>query len=81
MPMNNDSETLESSKTIDQNMSILNFAMDNIHEAVFLIDNNGQFRFVNEETCKLLGYSRDILLTMSVSDINPDFPNERWINY
>ena len=63
---------------IDRNMSILNFAMDNIHEAVFLIDNKSNLRFVNAEACSLLKYTRNELLNMKVSDVDINFPTERW---
>jgi PAS domain S-box-containing protein len=62
----------------EQNLTLMNFALDNVREAVFLIDEQARFQFVNEEACRVLGYSRAELLALNVSDIDPDFPLERW---
>jgi PAS domain S-box-containing protein len=42
-------------------------------DAVFVHDHQGQFRRVNEEACRSLGYSRDELLEASVADITVNF--------
>ncbi|MBE2199168.1 MAG: PAS domain S-box protein [Anaerolinea sp.] len=65
-------------KQTEQNIALLNFALDNVHEAAFLIDENAHFCYVNEESCRVLGYTRDQLLSLSVTDIDPDFPLDRW---
>jgi PAS domain S-box-containing protein len=56
----------------------MSFVMDNIQEAGFLIDENARFKYVNDRACKITGYTRDELLTMSVPDINSDLSMERW---
>jgi hypothetical protein len=48
------------------------FALSNVKEGAFLIDNKSHFCYVNDEACRYLGYSREELLLMSVSDIDPD---------
>jgi PAS domain S-box-containing protein len=50
---------------------------DMSNDAFYLCDEHGRFLYVNERASSFNGYSRDELLTMSVSDINPDFPPER----
>jgi len=62
----------------DREIALLSFALNNVQEAAFLTDEAGCFRFVNEEACRVLGYTREELLTMGVSDIDPDFPMGRW---
>jgi PAS domain S-box-containing protein len=47
-------------------------------EAFHLADRQGRFFYVNERACTLSGFSREELLTMTVSDINPDYPPEAW---
>ncbi len=59
-------------------LKLQHFALDHISDAIFLMDVNGYFSFVNETACKQLGYSRDELLTMSVGDIDPYWPFEQW---
>lgn len=61
-----------------QQINLLNTALNNVHEAAFLIDENARFHFVNEEACRILGYSREELLSRGVEDVDPDFPSERW---
>lgn len=54
------------------------FALSQVHEAAFLIDERGRFIYVNEESCRSLGYDVDELLTMTVSDIDPGWTVEVW---
>jgi PAS domain S-box-containing protein len=39
-------------------------------DAIYIHDQDGRFVEVNEQACTLLGYARDELLTMSVSDVD-----------
>ncbi len=68
-------------KRAEQKLSFLNFALNSVCEAAFLVDEKSRFHFVNEEACRLLGYTREQLLEMGVPDIDPDFPGERWLNH
>jgi PAS domain S-box-containing protein len=56
---------------------------ENINEAVILIEiapdgTPGRIREVNEMACRRLGYSREELLELSVSDIDPSLTSEDW---
>ncbi len=64
----------------EQKVALLSFALDKVHEAAFLMD-EARLCYVNEEACRRLGYTRGELLGMSVSDIDPDFPAERWSDH
>ncbi len=64
----------------EQKVTMLSFALDKVHEAAYLMD-EVRLCYVNEEACRRLGYTRGELLEMSVSDIDPDFPAERWSNH
>jgi PAS domain S-box-containing protein len=61
----------------EQNVALLSFALDKVHEAAFLMD-EARLGYGNEEAGRRLGYTRGELLGMGVSDIDPDFPIERW---
>ena len=39
--------------------------------SVFVADNEGKYEYVNDSACKMLGYSREELLTMSVDKVVP----------
>jgi PAS domain S-box-containing protein len=68
-------------KQTEERLRLLDFALDHVREGAFLTDENGRFRFVNEESCRILGYTRTELLGSSVSDIDPDFPQDRWLSH
>ncbi len=65
-------------KRAERAVALMSFALNNVHEAAFLIDEHSRFQYVNEESCRILGYSRDELLGMGVADVDPDFPESRW---
>ena len=65
----------------EQDNVFLGFALDNVREAAFLIGDRGRFQYVNEEACRVLGYSRGQLLGMGIADIDPDFPVDRWSDH
>ncbi|MCA9974122.1 MAG: PAS domain S-box protein, partial [Anaerolineales bacterium] len=65
-------------KQAEQSIALMSFALDNVHEAAFLLDENARFHYVNEEACRVLGYTRDELLNMYVTDIDPDLLLEHW---
>ncbi len=54
---------------------------DMASEAFELVDADGRFIYVNDATCSLTGYSRDELLRMTVSELNPDFPPAVWYEW
>jgi len=64
---------------IEKYLFLFNYALNNVHESVFLVDRAGRFQYVNDEACRILGYSREELLQLGVGDINPVFAGEqRW---
>ena len=65
----------------EQEVALLSFALDNVREAAYLIDDSGRYHYVNVEGCRVLGYPRAELLGMSVPDIDPQFPVERWSDH
>ncbi len=62
----------------DANIALLKFALDNVREEAYLIDEAAGFRYVNEGACRALGYDRDELRRLGVADVDPDFPADRW---
>ncbi len=58
--------------------AFINFALDHVHEAVFLSNQDGKILNVNLETSNMLEYSRDELMSMSIPDLTPDYPKEKW---
>ena len=50
--------------------------VDQAADALFVLDFKGNFQDVNRQACESLGYSREELLQMSVTDIEMDFDME-----
>jgi two-component system cell cycle sensor histidine kinase/response regulator CckA len=48
------------------------------NDAIFVVDGDGRYVEVNPRACEMLGYDRDELLRMSITDVVPqDFQRER----
>lgn len=62
-------------------LKITQYCLDNAADAIFWIESNARFTYVNETACRSLGYSRQELLSMTVHDIDPNFPREVWAKH
>jgi PAS domain S-box-containing protein len=60
---------------------MLEFALERVHEAAFVVGGDGRFVYVNGEACRSLGYNREELAGMTVSEVNPDLPPIPWNTY
>jgi len=58
-------------KRAEHEIALMGQALDSVHEAAYLADENACFIYVNNEACRELGYSRDELLAMTVMDMAP----------
>ncbi|WP_321369052.1 PAS domain S-box protein [uncultured Desulfuromusa sp.] len=65
-------------KQAEEILALMGFAMDHISEAVYLVDKTGRLKYVNDESCRALGYAREELIGMSAPKIKPEFPEEQW---
>ncbi len=59
-------------------LSETQFAMDRLGIAAHWTDSQGQFNYVNDAACAMLGYTREEMLRLSVPDIDPAFSAERF---
>ena len=62
----------------DEALRLTQFAIDHTGDAAFWMRADARFVYVNDVACRSLGYSRDELLSMSVHDIDPNFPEHVW---
>ena len=65
-------------KQVEDRLQRIQYAVDHAGDQIFIINSKGHFVDVNESACRRLGYGKEELLTMSVMDIDPDFPPETW---
>ena len=59
-------------------LQLTQFSVDHAVEGFFLINPDGRILQVNEAACRMLEYTRDELMAMTVPDIDPNFPPEAW---
>lgn len=69
---------LSEKKVAEEKLWLQKFALDHIKDAVFMVDEKGNFQYVNEGACKSLGYTSKEMLSMNVGDVDPDLPKEKW---
>jgi PAS domain S-box-containing protein len=62
----------------DEALLLTQFAADHAPDAIFWIDKNARFSYVNEAACRSLEYSCEELLQMGVPDIDPTWPMGVW---
>ncbi|HJW73201.1 MAG TPA: PAS domain S-box protein [Geothrix sp.] len=61
-----------------QDQRLLTEAMDRSQDAVFGINKEGRFVFVNSAACQVLGYAQQDLLALNVWDVDPHVKCEEW---
>ncbi len=65
-------------KRIEEALRLTQFSVDHASDAIFWVDPQGRFLYVNEAACRSLERSREELLSLSVPDIDVEIPPERW---
>jgi PAS domain S-box-containing protein len=65
-------------KEKEEKLQMMQFSMDRALDRIAWIAPDGRFLYANEAACKEMDYTLDEVLSMSVTDIHPDFPEQRW---
>jgi PAS domain S-box-containing protein len=65
-------------KKAEEMLRLAQFSIDRAGDSVLWLGPDRRLVYVNETACRSLGYSRDELLSMTISDIDPDVPPEVW---
>jgi PAS domain S-box-containing protein len=58
-------------------LSMLDFALDHLQMAIYLVDERNRFVYVNEQAARSIGCRRDQLVGLQIFDIDPDITPER----
>lgn len=69
----------ESRKALEE-LKITQYSVDKASVAVFLMNKDGGFSYVNDLACKSLGYTREELLQLKLWDIDLVYPKDRWFD-
>jgi PAS domain S-box-containing protein len=65
-------------KRAEETLLLAQFTIDHAAMPTFWIGPDAQILRVNDAACRALGYSREQLLSKTVPDFDPDFPQEKW---
>jgi PAS domain S-box-containing protein/putative nucleotidyltransferase with HDIG domain len=68
----------EERKRSREKLHFMQFSIDHATDAIFWIDAEAKFFYVNQAACQTLGFSHDELLTMDIFQVNPYFSKEVW---
>ena len=68
-------------KRSEETLRLTQFTVDRSGDSAYWMDRDGRLLYVNEKTCSSLGYTREELLSMSIREINPDYPGDSWGNH
>jgi len=67
-----------SQKDTDSLLQLTQFAMDNVSVGIYWIDRDACIHYANNHACKMLGYTNEELTRLTLADLDPNFPIERW---
>lgn len=62
----------------EDTLSLTQFSLDKAADAIFWVGVEGEILYVNESGCRMVGYGPNELLSLTIHDINPDFPQGSW---
>jgi PAS domain S-box-containing protein len=62
-------------------ISLIQSLINQVKEAIFCLDSQGRFHYINDAACSLLGYSRQKLLNMTIDEVEIDFLPSNWSYY
>jgi len=65
----------------EEELPLIKFLMNCAADAVFWVDRDMRFLYVNDAACGLVGYSREELLSMTMHDVDPNLSVEVWSKY
>jgi PAS domain S-box-containing protein len=69
---------LSERKKAERSLKFTQFSIDHAADTAFWMGPTARILYVNEAACTTLGYTREELLTMTVHDLDPNFPKETW---
>ncbi|HTP41021.1 MAG TPA: PAS domain S-box protein, partial [Nitrospiria bacterium] len=63
---------------VEERLNFMQFSVARASDAVFWLTSDARIVDVNESACRILGYTKEELLAMTVFDIDPEFTREDW---
>ncbi|HEY9798691.1 MAG TPA: PAS domain S-box protein [Leptolyngbyaceae cyanobacterium] len=72
------SRDISDRKQTEQALRFAQFALDRTSDFIAWCNSEARILYVNDAVSQALGYSKEQLLSMTLHDINPNFPVEGW---
>ncbi len=66
-------------KQTGQWLEILKHSIDSAADGAYWVREDGGFFYANDAGCRALGYTREELMLLSISDVNPRSTRESWL--
>ncbi|MGA3093478.1 MAG: EAL domain-containing protein [Terriglobales bacterium] len=71
-------EDITERRRVEKELRLAQFSLEHASDAVYWMNSQGRIVYANEASCASLGRSREELLSLSIPDIDPLFPPDRW---
>lgn len=63
---------------IEQDLRLTRFTVDKAADAIYWMGADAHFVYVNEAACRVLGYTKEELLNLTVHDVDLNMPADLW---
>jgi two-component system, NtrC family, sensor kinase len=71
-------EEITERRQAEKDLRLTRFSLENASDSVFWVDPQSHIVYANQSACRALGYSPQDFSSLSITDIDPLFPKERW---
>jgi len=74
-------EDITERRRVEREFRLTQFSVEHASDAVEWIDSEGRILYVNQAECHDLGCSREEILSLSITDVDPLFTKETWTDF
>ena len=74
-------EIEETVRSRTDELRLMQTCIDKAADAIYWIDENGRFLYVNDAVCKMLEYSQEELASLRITDIDTSMTDESWLSF
>jgi len=71
-------EDITERRQAEKDLRLTRFSLENASDSVFWVDPQARILYANEAACRAQGRSRPELTSLTIPDIDPLFPREKW---
>ncbi|MEO0932582.1 MAG: PAS domain S-box protein, partial [Cyanobacteria bacterium J06641_2] len=64
---------------LQEELKVTRLLINHSKDAVFCVEENAQFIYVNDATCSLVGYSRQEMLALKLPEIDTGWESSKWL--